>query len=85
MEELHPPKCLLVCYLEMTGSVKNFSSRPCLSCSVHVKTLKMVESGMSPYILKHVFLDIANKGKDVPLSSVKMERKWNFFLIMFGT
>lgn len=23
--------------------------------------------------------------KDVPLSSVKMERRWNFFLLMFGT
>jgi hypothetical protein len=65
------------------GQCQKFQSRPYLSCSVCVKTLKIVESGISPYILKHVFWTLLTK--DVPLSSVKMERKWNFFLLMFGT
>lgn len=65
------------------GHCQRFHSRPYLTCSVHVKSLKMVESGMSPYILKHVFWTM--QMKCVPLSSVKMERKWYFFLLMFGT
>jgi hypothetical protein len=65
------------------GQCQKCHSRPNLSCSVCVKTLKKVESGLSPYILKLVFWTLLVK--DVPFSSVKMERRWNFFLLMCGT